>query len=150
MKLVNKKTGKIGYLYEHSLTQDIIIVYDVKGIAGKYASLAELNSEWEDCEEPAYYYFIQDDGRIGCDAIDPYNHKSKVEERKSIGNYFETREEAEKAVEKLKALKRLKDKGFRFMHNKVIGEYGNVSYRLNYPANAVEEKDLNLLFGGEE
>ena len=47
MKLRNKKTGEIGYLYEHSLMQDIIIVYDIKGIVGKYTSLAELNDEWE-------------------------------------------------------------------------------------------------------
>lgn len=48
MKLKNKKTGKVGWLYEHSLMQDMIIVYDVKGIVGKYNSLAELNEEWED------------------------------------------------------------------------------------------------------
>lgn len=50
MKLRNKKTGEIGYLYEHSLVQDIIIVYDVKGIVGKYNSLAELNKDWGDLE----------------------------------------------------------------------------------------------------
>ena len=51
MKLRNKKTGEIGYLYEHSLVQDIIIVYNIKGIVGKYKSITELCDEWKDYEE---------------------------------------------------------------------------------------------------
>ena len=42
----------------------------------------------------------------------------------AIGNYFETPEEAEKAVEKLEAWKRLKDKGLYFVRDVVTeGEF---------------------------
>lgn len=65
MKLKNKKTGEIGYLYEHSLLQDIIIVYDVKGIVGKYTSLADLSAEWEVAvEEPKKYSYKDIDGGL--------------------------------------------------------------------------------------
>lgn len=148
MKLKNKKTGKIGYLYEHSLVQDIIIVYDVKGIVGKYISLAELNEEWEDYEEPKEYWYIDPEGTIICEPDDeaPYDNY-----RKQIGNYFDTREEAEKAVEKLKAVKRLKDKGFEFTGWGCENQKLYAKIRFNKKAWATEtEPDLDLLFGGEE
>lgn len=68
---------------------------------------------------------------------------------KRIGNYFETREEAELAVRKLKAWKRLKDNGFRFngWDGTQIGS--NISYisEIYYEGCA---DDMDLLFGGEE
>lgn len=146
MKLRNKKTGEIGYLYEHSLMQDIIIVYDVKGIVGKYNSLAELNEEWEDApEEPKYFYCICTEGSINKYEVERYETETWVKHAKSIGNYFDTREEAEKAVEKLKAWKRLKDNGFKF----------EGTYYLGKPFNSYDEceqamKDLAILIGGEE
>lgn len=144
MKLRNKKTGEIGYLYEHSLVQDIIIVYDVKGIVGKYNSLAELNSEWEDYEEPEEYYFIADFGGI-C-ARDKGKFVEDEEDRKQIGNYFETKEEAEKAVEKLKAWKRLKDRGFRVI------DYGDedIRYEIKDRYDGCLSDLETVLFGGEE
>jgi len=155
MKLRNKTTGEIRNAIDIDMYTDSVYLkvsdgeFDNETI--EYHSLAELNEEWEDYEEPTYYYFIQDDGRIGCDAIEQYNHKPKVVEHKEIGNYFETREEAEKAVEKLKAWKRLKNKGFRFNGWKCTG---SISFAFdNYcgdgqPMSASD--DLNLLFGGEE
>lgn len=108
MKLRNKKTGEIGYLHSG---------YNYKD----YNSLAELLEEWEDYEEPEPvkpYWFINDlDGEpMKCDLKNcgKSNFIKWGEHRKEIGNYFSSREEAEKAVEKLKAWKRLKDKGFRF------------------------------------
>ena len=72
------------------------------------------------------------------------------ETRKEIGNCFESLEEAEKALEKLKAWKRLRDKGFRF--DGVNGCW--IEFTLK-SANSDKEyeqgqKDLLLLFGGEE
>jgi hypothetical protein len=80
---------------------------------------------------------------------------------KSIGNYFESKEEAEKAVEKLKAWKRLKDKGFKFLGVKGL-DYA-IDFEVNPPYThitfdeytATEEQkefynDLMMLFGGEE
>lgn len=153
MKLKNKRTGEIGYTAV--LRSKAIVVMDENAIQlGSYTSLAELNAEWEDAPEepkPQVVYYIDRDGEIV-----PYRNIEypkrifNAEQNKEIGNYFDTREEAEKAVEKLKAWERLKDKGFRFLSNKTIGEYGSISYCLTYPATRREDEDLDLLFGGEE
>ena len=131
MKLRNKKTGEIE-------TACPIYVQN----CGEYSSLAELNEEWEDYEEPKEYWYIRYDGciTITCGGAD--------DDMKQIGNYFETKEEAEKAVEKLKAWKRLKDKGFK----PVICKQGQYLYfeacwGSNYDG---KMNDLDLLFGGEE
>lgn len=75
--------------------------------------------------------------------------------RKSIGNDFKTEEETEKALEKLKAWKRLKDKGFRFdgydvAHNSNGDLCGQLFYNAGDYCIEDVEKDLDLLFGGEE
>ena len=148
MKLRNKKTGEI-----------IIanITHMVSGVdfdCGQ--SLAELNEEWEDYEEPKDYWYITSQGNLHCienvpDECDK-NHKE-------FGNYFETKEEAEKAVEKLKAWKRLKDKGFRFkdwncaMQEITFNVPESFYDRPDMIGKAISEettKDLDLLFGGEE
>lgn len=149
MKLRNKETGKLGYLRSINWNEQSLIIMDKDGVQlAKYQSLAELNEEWEDYEEPKKEFYITAWGDIReyTTEVERFAFKQKLE----IGNYFKTREEANKAVEKLKAWKRLKDKGFRFINNKIIGEYGNVTYRLTYPTTAIEDKDLDLLFGGEE
>jgi hypothetical protein len=137
MKLQNKKTGEIGDL----IFDKGSLVVRTSTAWEHYSSLAELNAEWEDYEEPEEYYFIADFGGI-C-ARDKGKIVEDEEDRKAIGNYFETKEEAEKAVEKLKAWKRLRDKGFRFERWfgrwLVGGEYNDET-----------RADLDLLFGGEE
>lgn len=147
MKLRNKKTGSIYKI------EDIDLGNNQDGIwlgMTKYASLAELNAEWEDYEEPKESYYIDCDGEI----YEPVRlNDSDLHNMTSIGNYFETREEAEKAVEKLKAWKRLKDKGFRFdgweenHHN-----LGIIEFSFSDVKKSVYDfdKDLDLLFGGEE
>lgn len=141
MRLRNKKTGEIG-------TTDTIIP--------GFNSIKQLNEEWEDYEEPECYWCINDlNGepfQVECSHYaggEEYYEKS-IEMRKQIGNYFETKEEAEKAVEKLKAWKRLKDKGFEFTSWK-----GDEIEFVNECPNEVKdieefESDLDLLFGGEE
>ena len=141
MILKNKKTGEIREV------QPITI--------GGFRSLAELNEEWEDYEEPKEYWCIDWTGGVNhitvLDVFDSYKEK-----KEEIGNYFETKEEAEKAVEKLKAWKRLKDKGFGFINfgYKKLCKYdvkngvGNLQYQVPYYDEL--EADLDLLFGGEE
>lgn len=107
-----------------------------------YRSLKELNEEWEDYEKPKEYYWIDYDGKIKC-FEDLYEWQDKM---KQIGNYFETEEEAERAVEKLKAWKRLKDAGFK------INSYGDdsIEYEIKHRYdNCIYDLEL-LLFGGEE
>ena len=144
MKLRNKKTGEI-------IEFDAIL--PVKDIAGgsvahlEYSSLAELNSEWEDApEEPKEYWYIDYDGGILCRESD---NSSAEKMMKSIGNYFESLEEAELAVRKLKAVNRLKDKGFRFDDYRQDFE----GYWVIYPNDtegtwslAEDKDDLDLLF----
>ena len=75
-----------------------------------------------------------------------------INNNKSIGNYFDTREDAELAVRKLKAWKRLKDKGFRFegWDNTDHSTIHNFSLFVAIENLEIINKDLDLLFGGEE
>ena len=146
MKLRNKKSGAI-----YSI-EDIDLGNNADGIwlgMTKYNSLAEINEEWEDYEEPKEYWYIEPNGVIA--RIDEWDccTDSDIEIMKTLGNYFETKEEAEKAVEKLKAWKRLKDKGFKF--NCWYGGSKDMSFSI--PQEIIDRataKDLDLLFRGEE
>jgi hypothetical protein len=167
MKLRNKKTGEIlGSLGSFIIQNPNHI--NCEAIT-KYDSLAELNKEWEDYEEVKdnNYWYIDDFGRIqfSSEVLDEVEgHPNNWMARKLFGNYFETREEAEEAVEKLKAWKRLKDKGFRFTG--IAGISNNISFESDSKYNAghimfdeysnTDDKlkeyndDLMLLFGSEE
>ena len=147
MKLRNKKTGEIVDPFGITCINGRTFVQfdDGKGTFKFEArSLAELNEEWEDYQEPKGYWYINCYGEV-LHAF--YNGNEWNERRKQIGNYFETKEEAERAVEKLKAWKRLKDKGFRFG-----GWNRRYCDEINYQLDTAEDmsKDLDLLFGGEE
>lgn len=153
MKLRNKKTGEMvdfNYLQTDYISPLLLTVSTNGGPEMfNYYSLAEINEEWEDVpEEPKLHWYIY--GAEPFEVDEQNMDKDYVAELKSIGNYFENREEAEKAVEKLKAWKRLTDKGFRF--DKVTGCW--IEFTLK-SANSDEEyeegqKDLLLLFGGEK
>lgn len=64
----------------------------------------------------------------------------------SVGNFFATKEEAEKFVEKLKAWKRLKDAGLKPVRWEVEAEEIYVVYNDN---ENLKWSDLELLFGDE-
>ena len=158
MKLRNKKTGEIGHFTSTNWNEIALIITDDNGVQlARYSSLAGLNKEWEDAsEEPKDYYCIDCNEPSGI-------YKTRCEDErdefnKEIGNYFKTKEEAEKAVEKLKAWKRLEDKGFR--PKMWEWEYiydDNISGELTIKAHIDDAtdsdgkytKDLDLLFGGE-
>lgn len=133
MKLRNKKTGEIVEATDFNIISD-------------YASLAELNEEWEDYEEHYWYVFAN--------AV-MYGYKGDVLEDnfKETGNYFETKEQAEKAVEKLKAWKRLKDKGFKFTDINDTEESQSMIYecgilcKFNMEHRLSADEDFILLFG---
>lgn len=164
MKLRNKKTGIIGELhFEPDKEYHFTVVTEDPADVMIYKKLADLYAEWEDYEEPKpqVVYYIDRDGRIV-----PYKNIEypkrifNAEQNKEIGNYFETKEEAEKAVKKLEAYKRLKDKGFRFTLTPGVGSLDidpdkfQIEITADMPAkwfccDAVE-KDLDICFGGEE
>lgn len=156
MKLKNRKTGERGII-NYFDNQSIVIYpidenWNAKGDKKYvYRSLAELNEEWEDMpEEPKEYWYVSDNGYI-CTHID--DGDSWDEHRKEIGNYFEAKEEAKKAVKKLKAWKRLKDIGCRFILDdnfavKFVGP--EVKKIVTAEEGRVLCDDYRLLFGGEE
>ena len=142
MKLRNKKTGRLIdiNLSVNMLDEDYIT---------EYGSLEEFNEDWEDYEEPKNQYYLDCDGRIFENHTTDYI-KGKMQE---IGNYFETKEEAEKAVEKLKAWKRLKDNGFKFEGIEKRGHHINFYQGRSYETEQQCEQawiDIDLLFGGEK
>lgn len=132
MKLRNKKTGKI-------------IKLDIHCIAGKvYESLAELNEEWEDVpEEPKDIWCITMYGGITRIKDD----EEPIDDLIEIGNYFSSKEDAYDAWDKLKAWKRLKDKGFSFNG----GDDACISYEVDIENWTMQDlTDFKTLFGGEE
>ena len=137
----------------------ILPVKDVSGDSVahlEYNSLTEFNEEWEDAPEESKEYWFINSGRESVSYNEEDEEPEDTEACKEIGNYFETKEEAEKAVEKLKAWKRLKDKGFEF-DGWTIDDGLKISIRTNFEGGNIyseSEKeirsDLDLLFGGEE
>ena len=137
MKLRNKKTGEI------ILTSNLFAAN--KKSRWYYESLKEFNEEWEDYEEQKGWYID-----ISCTVrpAEPFFGAKNIDILKQCGNYFETKEEAEKAVEKLKAWKRLKDKGFRF--DNFIRDAIYYDLREDMIQDKRVIKDLELLFRGDE
>ena len=153
MKLRNKKTGDIAEPFGITCVNGRTFVQfdDGKGTFKFEARcLADLNNAWEDYEEPKTAWFINSQGDAHAW---PNAEGDDWAKEKAIGNYFETQEEAEKAVEKLKAWKRLKDKGFGFndWNNPSAGPYSPIWFYFEKDT-AIEDvkADLDLLFGGEE
>lgn len=146
-KLRNKKTGEIIDIYKAEIT----VHYD-KGRKTIYFKHLEDLDDWEDYEEPKeWYWFIEDNGVIQRSCHYEDLHPTLDKARKELGNYFSSREEAEKAMEKLKAWKRLGNKGFRFTGYDTNYGHHRASFVFEKEAWATEtEPDLDLLFGGEE
>lgn len=149
MKLRNKKTGEIGEVGYLGDSDGKILVNNINDLDTiyEYDSLAEFNVEWEDYEEPEGYWYIDYDGGILCGEKD---NSSAERMMISMGNHFESLEEAEKAVEKLKAVKRLKDKGFKFVDFNRVNDCASL-IRATFDESWSEiYDDLNTCFGGEE
>lgn len=148
MKLRNKKTGQVGNFI---INKDHFECVDLDYVP-EYRNIAELNAEWEDYEEPKTEYYITAWGDIReySTKEERFAFKQKLE----IGNYFETEEEAQKAVEKLKAWKRLEDKGVKFKLDFVRNTI-HFTYRIDGTLHSVvdEERiifeDMKTIFGGE-
>ena len=150
MKLRNKKTGEIGKLHcdmnvspaKYGVFEDT----DIRGHYWEYNTLAKLNEEWEDYEEPkgsaldltilTLTNFIENE---------PDEDKVDLDDCKQL-------------LEKLKAWKRLKDKGFEFYpvdRYEALGGNGfDIPITATMPPEAYTDvgvsKDLDILFGGEE
>lgn len=143
MKLKNKKTGEI-VEWEHGLQYKL---------GKEYNSIKEFADEWEDApEEPKKHYEILSMGAV-MEREDAEDEIFRNQGQKEIGNYFSSREEAEKAVEKLKAVKRLKDKGFKLKGWYMPKNTLNIEIDGGFPKDVSlcdVMDDLDIVFGGEE
>lgn len=140
MKLRNKKTGEIAEFIVHKRTEDS------KDGNQVYAPFAINPEEWEDYEEPKWYWYI-DTSMMEVTYNTPGAESDIEEFNKEIGNYFETREEAEKAVEKLKIFNNIKNHEFMF-DGWYYGTDGNIVILANaHEFNDMEEQDLTKVFG---
>ena len=142
MKLRNKWTGEIREIKEILIDGMFIIT-----------SLASLNEEWEDYEDPKEkHWYMTSWGEVW-----QYGDGSLHEEwRILLGNDFETKEEAEKAVEKLKAFKRLKDLGFRFYGIRFSNEHNYIEWKIKAKNELTDDEikefrdALQKVFGGKK
>lgn len=154
MKLRIKETGEIVELVgEIKRSDDRYFTLD------SYDTLAQLCEAFDDYEEPKYFWYICDfrvmrgiEGKFSTPDIAAFT-REEIAKLKAIGNYFETEEEAEKAVEKLKAWTRLENKGAMFkgwLWDKCYGTCIIIGYgERDYIDDG--DEDLDLLFsGGEE
>lgn len=145
MKLRNKKTGEIGNLITICASTRVFVDKKSDKV---YNTLAELTNEWEDCEEAKDFWYINEVG--GIVRLKPAT-RFDFHGNKEIGNYFETLKEAKKAVEKLEAWKRLKDKGFRFKRYKYSDILeGTIGIEAQFDNDGQANKDLDLLFSQED
>ena len=101
MKLVNKETREIGYLYANK-NENYNVLDENDEVLAVYETLEAVVGEWQDYEEPK-------------SGIKDVWFPDVIEGRNNVVISFETREEAKNAVRKLKAWKRLKELGFRFI-----------------------------------
>lgn len=137
-----------------------VIAEPAKGgmITFYFETLKGMNEMFEDApEEPKYFYCICTEGSINKYEVERYETETWVKHAKSIGNCFNTREEAEKVVEKLRAWKRVK-RDLVSLHWQrerdgsfsVWGEFktGNTLRADVYLD--IHSKDLDICFGGEE
>lgn len=113
-----------------------------------YNNLAELCEKWEDVpEEPKEHWAIDQFG-------EPINvsglSRLQLEKLHRIGNDFPSEDATMKAIEKLKAWKRLKENGFKFGGWKLSKRYWGDYIIEAQDYTTCDGKDLTLLFGGEE
>ena len=108
MKLRHKKTGET-IDSKDLLTDEVIKDLFSKDFKYFDSKLNNIQRMWEDYEETQQneYWYINQFGNVVQVTYTRENIYDKS--RKSFGNYFETKKEAERAVEKLKAWKLLKD-----------------------------------------
>lgn len=101
MKVINKETGEIGYLYANK-NENYNVLDENDKVLAVYETLEAVVEKWQDYEEPK-------------SGIKDVWFPDVIEGRNNVVISFETREEAKNAVRKLKAWKRLKELGFRFI-----------------------------------
>lgn len=144
MKLKNKKTGEI-----IECKEILVLREDTDGIwqAGQCDSLAELNEEWCDYEEPKEHWCITMYGGITRIKDD----EEPIDDLIEIGNYFNSKEDAYDALDKLKAWKWLKGTITR-IDRASFDDVGTATLFIRYEKENHKEvnQDLDLLLSQED
>lgn len=158
MKLINKKTGEIvEFVGCTAKGMRTFLRFDDLNGAFKFEvnSLAELiNNGWEDYQESESFWYISPTGtpiKSTTSIYDPL----EIHLMKRIGNYFESEEDAEMAVEKLEALKRLKSHNLRVERGQRISVNADNKLTSQKPLFVVDtygevEDDLDSLFDDDD
>lgn len=151
MKLRNKRTGEKA---EVEINYNSMLVTHEDGRIEQYYfdSLKDLE-EWCDYEEPEEYWHI-----FGTNITKTQEGFDEIFDKKNkeIGNYFESKEEAEKAVEKLKAWHKLMDYwgtevlGWEIRDMPTGGNWQTVNVKFNVKTRKEPMELLDIVFGGEE
>lgn len=155
MRVISRKDHKlIGNLIADGAYKYVskFAIEDDKGNRiAEYASIKALYRDFKDYEEPKRTWLIDTWGSIR--ELEAMEMPVGWEDKPILE--FETKEEAEKAAEKLKAWKRLKDGGLvikKWSHTPdmylTTGSFLKIEGFI--PAIMKNMKDLDLLFGGEE
>ena len=145
LKLRKKETGQTGYLFTDK-NKDYKIFDENDNIIAVYPMLAELMQEWEDYQDGDRVYYITYTGEVD-EILAELIHPEISLKMKKIGNWFETKEEAEEAVKKLNAWKRLKDNSWRPAYHRVLTSEADVLFNTVYTITQQDRTDLGLLFG---
>ena len=150
MRFKNRKSGQIGNFI---INKDHFECTNLDYVP-EYESISDLYKYWEDVDS-GIYWFISDTGIVHR-SDESFSEDVDISLQQSIGNHFGSKEEAELAVRKLQAWKRLKDKGFKFDGYDVANRGGDNAIcgqayfkAGNYDREEIKS-DLDLLFGGEE
>lgn len=152
IKLKDKETGDI-------LNLDTPICFVANGYAWEFDSIKYLTNACEDMEENEeheYFWYVSPTGtpiKSTTSIYDPL----EIHLMKRIGNYFESEEDAEKAVEKCIAWTRLKDNcgiSFSRLNRDKKGRPVSINLEFNNEGRTTFDEavqnveDLTLLFGG--
>lgn len=141
MKLRNLYTGKVVVFGEG--------IVDLNRIGCKNVG-EMMQAGWVDYDDS--FWFVNDMGGVEKFPPNLLDREAMVESHKKIGNYFETKRDAEEALEKLKAWQRLKDNGVEFKGWVRDKDYcGDYIIRVKMTDETTcDDEDLDLIFGGRE
>lgn len=149
MKFKNKATKEIR---KAEMRDDGIYLYSETAEEWRKCDWEVLAKYWEEYkEEPKVGYMI-DPMEEDCVATEDSGYEEPdIERAKELGIWLGTKEEAELAVRKLKAFKRLKDKGFEIEKWEWRFGVGKawIAMKGSCPDEEMRE-DLTILFGEKE
>lgn len=155
MKVQHKISGEVGTLSKVKNGGELIVITDTRSYV--YKTLAEVVEYWQDYVEPIDIWSINITNNKPFHIIENSKYRvftdTDIKNLELIGFKFKTEKEAEKAVERLKACKRLKDKRFRFNKWTIPEEPKTPHIKLVIEAEMdVPDSpyDLDLLFADEE